>query len=175
MLAKFCGAHSQHEVPGTCDRRSPWHMRSAKCLAHAIPIVPVQYRLCPISPRGGCGGAGGMRRRILAFLLRFFLNAWSRLAILLAGGVSEGGSAAPIRVRVAPHKACTASHPDRAYPHPPQPFSSIDKSADPTSPSPLMSALASGDPQAPSSAARSRLLTAPSPLRSLPEDGTRIA
>ena len=89
--------------------------------------------------------------------------------------VSEGGSAAPIRVRHAPHKACTASHPDRAYPHPPQPFSSIDKSADPTSPSPLMSALASGDPQAPSSAARSRLLTAPSPLRSLPEDGTRIA
>ena len=28
--------------------------------------------------------------------------------------VSEGGSAAPIRVRLAPHKACTASHPDRA-------------------------------------------------------------
>ncbi|RLS93802.1 MAG: hypothetical protein DWI12_07940, partial [Planctomycetota bacterium] len=28
--------------------------------------------------------------------------------------MSEGGSAAPIRVRLAPHKACTASHPDRA-------------------------------------------------------------
>jgi hypothetical protein len=28
--------------------------------------------------------------------------------------MGEGGSAAPIRVRLAPHKACTASHPDRA-------------------------------------------------------------
>ena len=82
MLANFCGAHSQHEVPGTCDRRSAWHMRSPLCLSN---IASVQYRLAEVVAARAGWGVESLRSYCV-----FFLNARSPLAILLLGALRAG-------------------------------------------------------------------------------------